>query len=148
MPRAFDELAPRIADVARERRLDLAIVFGSQATGKTHARSDLDIAVRQVERALSFSEIVELTTALASIVGADVDVVDVRRADPLLLRTIFEAPRVLHAEAGALFDARLHAFHLYEDYRPFLRLERESSVEHCGGAMALSILSSSFERRA
>ena len=126
MPRALEELAPRIADVARERGLDLAIVFGSQATGKTHARSDFDIAVRHVGRALSFSEIAELTTALAAMVGADVDVVDVRRADPLLLRTIFEAPRVLHAEAGALFEARLHAFHRYEDYRPFLRLERES----------------------
>ena len=36
----------RLADIAAAHELDLVLLFGSVATGREHAGSDLDIAVR------------------------------------------------------------------------------------------------------
>ena len=116
----------RLASVAREHRLDLVLLFGSRARGVTHAESDVDIAVCRPEGTLSFDEILDLGAALGAAIGYDVDLVDLRAADPLLLHQIFLRTVVLHGEPGALERERLRAFHRYEDYRPFLRLERDA----------------------
>jgi hypothetical protein len=47
-------------------------------------------------------------------VGADEGEEEFARAVPLFARP------------GAFAAARLHAFHRYQDYRPFLRLERDA----------------------
>jgi hypothetical protein len=62
----------------------------------------------------------------AAFPGVEIDLVDLRRADPLLLRQIFLAARPLYEEPRRFGEARLHAFHRYEDYRPFLQLERRA----------------------
>ena len=58
--------------------------------------------------------------------GIEIDVVDLSRADPLLLRRVFHDAVPLFSAGRAFDDARLHAFHRYQHYRPYLRVERDA----------------------
>jgi predicted nucleotidyltransferase len=101
--------------------------FGSTARGTEHAESDVDLAVRAKHGALGFPELIDLTEQLAPLFGGrKVDLVDLRRADPLLLRQIFKVASPLYQEARAFEEARLYAFHRYQDYKPYLELERRA----------------------
>jgi predicted nucleotidyltransferase len=121
------ECLDAVARVARTHGLDLVALFGSRAKGRARPDSDADIVVRSRAGELDWKAFAEISEGLrAAFPGADIDLVDLRRADPLLLRQIFSAARPLYEEPGRFAEARLHAFHRYEDYRPFLRLERRA----------------------
>jgi predicted nucleotidyltransferase len=124
-PPSLPSISAEIAPVAREFGLDLVVLFGSLASGKARGDSDADVAVRGA-RALSFDARLQLAARLEEIFERTVDVIDLRRADPLLLHQIFLTPVVLHDAGGAFAEARLFAFHRYEDYRPMLLLERRA----------------------
>lgn len=116
----------RLADLARRHGLNLVVLFGSRATGHVHARSDVDLGV-SADRPLELERLTDVFSELGALLpGVPVDVVDLRRADPLLLRKVFETAICLFGEPGAFHAERLRAFHRYEDYRPFIELERES----------------------
>jgi predicted nucleotidyltransferase len=115
----------RIATLAVRRGLDLVVLFGSAARGRIHPHSDVDLAVRRAHGCLDGPGMLDLVAELPTALGVpEVDLVDLRAADPLLLRQIFDCSVPLFEEPGAFAAARLHAFHRYEDYRPYLRLER------------------------
>jgi predicted nucleotidyltransferase len=116
----------RLADLAHRHGLRLVVLFGSRATGHVHAQSDVDLAV-SADRPLEPARLANLISELEALVpGVPVDVADLRRADPLFLRKIFETGTCLFGEPGAFDAERLRALHRYEDYRPFMKLERES----------------------
>lgn len=122
---ALSELRKRIEAIAIEHGLDLVVLFGSRATGRERPDSDVDLAVRAASP-LEFSRLLDLTADLEEVFGGiRADVSDLRRADPLFLRKIFESGVRLFEQPGRFEDARLGALHRYEDYRPFLRLERD-----------------------
>ena len=132
--RALDDsgLLADVSRLAKERALDLVLVFGSVAAGKAHASSDVDVALSASAGPLAFETLVDVTMQLGGLFQAEVDGVDLRRADPLLLKKIFEHPVVLFSTPGAFEQARLHAFHRYEDYRPYLALERAAVRRRLG----------------
>jgi predicted nucleotidyltransferase len=116
-----------VASIARAHDLDLLVLFGSQASGRARHSSDVDLVARRREGFLSFTELVDIPDELRTIFpGREIDLADLRRADPLFLRKIFECALPLFEEPGAFSQARLHAFHRYQDYRPMLRLERRA----------------------
>jgi predicted nucleotidyltransferase len=116
----------RVAEVARRRGVDLVVLFGSVARGRAHARSDVDVAVRLRGGIIGGPALVDLPIELAAALDVpEVDLVDLRTADPLLLRQVFDHAVVLFEDRGAFASARLEAFHRYEDYRPYLRFERD-----------------------
>ena len=115
----------QVGRVAEGLDLDLVVLFGSLATGKGRADSDADVAVRAATH-LSLDLHLDIAARLSEVFRRVVDVVDIRRADPLLLHQIFRQPIVLHDRAPAFAETRLLAFHRYEDYRPMLALERRA----------------------
>lgn len=123
----------RLGEVAHEYGLDLVVAFGSRTRGKVHSESDLDLAVGLRFPLASNDRWLEIYAALGGIFPEnEVDVVELHRADPLLLRKIFETPILLFGEPDRFAEARRIAFHRVEDYRPFLRLERDA-VHRCIG---------------
>jgi predicted nucleotidyltransferase len=122
---AISALRGPVGRVAEIHGLDLIVLFGSQAVGRAHAASDVDLAVA-APRPLEFRQLVDVTSDLQEIFGGvRADVSDLRRADPLFLRKIFESGLCLFERPGMFEAARLAALHRYEDYRPFLKLERD-----------------------
>jgi predicted nucleotidyltransferase len=117
------ELRRRVAEVAMRYELDLVVLFGSRAKGTARMDSDADIAVRGA-RQLEFRRFLDLTLDLEAVLSSSVDLVDLSRADPLLQRQISDGSICLFETQGSFDAMRLRALHAYEDYSPFLRLER------------------------
>ncbi len=110
--------------IARRHDLQLILQFGSTVAGRTHARSDLDIAV--LSRAgLTFAAQLELMADLqAASNERAVDLVVLDHADPLLLEKVVSACRLLHGAPRRLAELKMLAWRRYQDHRRFLAMER------------------------
>ena len=73
-------------------QLTLAILFGSVASGKAHAQSDLDLAVIAA-KPLQAAEKIQIIEALALATGRPIDLVDVHFAPQPLLGQVFKHGR-------------------------------------------------------
>ena len=75
------EIKSKLSPLFKERELRLAILFGSAVSGKVHSNSDIDIAFL-FEKPV---DILELTNTVIRLLHVDnVDVIDLRKASPLL----------------------------------------------------------------
>ena len=84
-----------ITSVLREHPVRLAILFGSRATGRTHERSDVDIAVELdglEPGSAGFNEaFFTLSADLSATLGTDdVDLLDVHMLSPGVAKAVFE----------------------------------------------------------
>lgn len=80
--------------------IQLAIVFGSVATGKADFDSDLDLAV-DFGRPMEQHEKIQLISELAEVLGRPVDLIDLRTAGiPLLKQILTQGKRILGNNAG------------------------------------------------
>lgn len=106
--------------------LRLAILFGSLATGRETAASDLDIAV-DLGHPLSSAEKRHLIEALAVSSGRPVDLIDLRTAGGPLLSQILRHGRLLYgstADYAALLVRQLIDKADFDPYRSRILAER------------------------
>ena len=100
--------------------LELAILFGSQATGRARLDSDVDVAVLAA-RPLDTAQKMSLITDIAEATGLSVDLVDIRTAgEPLLGQVMTHGQRLIgSAETQSHWLCR----HLVdaEDFMPYVR---------------------------
>jgi len=76
----------------------LAVLFGSMASGRARADSDVDIAVA-AKRALSVAQKIALTQALAEKTGRPIDLVDLKTApEPLLGQIVQHGRRLMGSD--------------------------------------------------
>jgi len=96
----------------------LAIMFGSQATGRTRAQSDLDLAV-QTSAPLAATDKIALIEKLAQATGLPIDLIDLKRVgEPLLGQILKHGVRLLGSdEAYAVLLSR-HVFDV-ADFLPY-----------------------------
>lgn len=114
----------KTAEIAKKHKLKLVIIFGSFASGKNRKDSDLDIGVIS-EKEISFEKQIKLTNEFSVIFRKNIDLSILNHTNPLLL---FEASRsaiLLYGKQKDFFEFRLRAFHAYNDYQPFFKLENE-----------------------
>ena len=110
--------------LARRHGVRLLIQFGSSATGRTHAHSDVDLAAWLERIPESWDAETALIADLQALVpGRDVDVTLINRADPLLLKQIAEHGRPLYGSPRDVDAFNRYAFKRYQDHRPYLALE-------------------------
>ncbi|WP_254525992.1 type VII toxin-antitoxin system MntA family adenylyltransferase antitoxin [Natrinema caseinilyticum] len=97
--------------VLQEHSIQLAILFGSHASGETHSRSDIDIAVEFDTVRPSdpnYNEVFfGLSADLSEALGTDnVDLVDFQTTSPELAETIFDRGILLIGDPEHVADIR------------------------------------------
>jgi predicted nucleotidyltransferase len=104
--------------------VELVVLFGSAATGRTSARSDVDVAVRTTGPA----DLDDVYRVLAPRVGSDrLDLVDLRRASPLLMMQVARHGRVLfERRPGAFRQFQALASRRYCDTAKLRRAQRRA----------------------
>ena len=125
--------AQALEEVARRYGITLILQFGSSITGKTHGRSDVDLAVQRDGPPLSFAEHAELSHELqAFFPNQEIDLAVLNRADPLFLKKITEACHLLYGSQGDFQRLKICAFKRYQDHRRYLDLERRFVTKALG----------------
>ncbi len=117
------EAQERLAKALDRDEVRLAILFGSRARGQAGPSSDWDVGLvlsRPVDLLRWMSE-------LASLVGGEVDLVDLRQAPPLLAHRAVTEGQVLLDRTGSEFASFASlALRKYWDTAKFRRMQEES----------------------
>jgi predicted nucleotidyltransferase len=116
----------KIRSFCRGNNIELLIVFGSQASGKIHPASDIDVAIKfRQEAEISKLKLIYKLNDLFS--GKNIDLVIFGAdTDPLLLYEIFFNGRLLYEKYPDLFDKeRLRAWKLYIDTEKLRLMQRK-----------------------
>lgn len=113
------------AAVAEKYGLDFVVLFGSQATGRTHAKSDVDVAViRRGDLDLN-----GLTNDFYQLFRrSDVEVVDLARAMPTLWQAVIRDGKLLYERSvGDFLRWKVYAWKIWMETR-WLRDRRDERL--------------------
>ena len=100
--------------------IQLAILFGSQASGKTHAGSDDDVAVALAGE-MSTSRRGELGARLSEALGCEVDVADLRMAQgEFLAQIVLGGEVIVKRDPSLLAELAIRALAYREDMQPMV----------------------------
>jgi predicted nucleotidyltransferase len=97
----IDEIKKKLNPVFKDKGIKLVILFGSVVSGRTHAYSDIDIAFLYEKPV----DILKLTNRVIRLLHNDnVDVVDLRRANPLLRFSIVRSGTLIYEREQGMFN--------------------------------------------
>jgi predicted nucleotidyltransferase len=117
--------SPLLAEIGVRYRIRLLLQHGSTVAGRTHAGSDVDLAVLFEPGAGPLANLAALAADLQPLFpGRELDLAPIDHADPLFLKKILEQCRLLFGSRRHLAELRIYAFRRYQDHRRFLALER------------------------
>ena len=115
----------QLNQIRQSHRLSLLLLCGSQIGTQVHPNSDTDIAILRQPGVLELDSL-KLINQLHLVFHTEkIDLIDITHADPLLLHSITTNSILLSGRLHELELLQLKAFHLYNDYQPYLKLERE-----------------------
>ncbi len=115
-----------LAVVARRHGVRLLLQFGSTVSGRTHAQSDVDVAVLLDRAPATLAVAGEMAADLQPLFPSrEIDLAIVNTADPLFLKQIVYRCRLLYGTPRTLAELKIYAFKRYQDHRRFLMMERE-----------------------
>ncbi len=117
------EKKSEIASLARKYGITLFVLFGSQATGRTHAQSDADFAFVS-KHALSPHEIAHYAFDLSAVAHfSHIELTDIHDAPPLLLKQVAVTGILLYeAEPSVYALFRIYAIKRYMEAQKLLSL--------------------------
>lgn len=120
-----EEIRQRLSDLFADKTLQMVLLFGSLAAGKGRANSDVDIGFLFD----SLADIVDLTNKVTRLLKTDkVDVVDLRRASPLLRFAAARKGTVLYEREPGLFSTFFSlSYRMYVDTKK-LREARDGVI--------------------
>ncbi len=122
-------------EIAKRYGVRLVLQFGSSVTGKTHARSDVDIAVLLDRPKISFQEYADILEDFQRLfLGREVDLALINHADPLFLKKITEDCQILFGCVKQLQELKIYAFKRYQDHRKYFEMERQYAAKHLASA--------------
>lgn len=126
----FEQLKQKMPDLAAKYRLDLVVLFGSQAKGTTHAQSDVDIAFH-ADFNMRPIEIADMQFDFSQTLGLkDIELIDLKDAPPLLLKQIAAHSILLYEKERFFFgNFKIYANKLYMEAQPLLKL-RQKQFNH------------------
>ena len=116
----FEKLAKTVC--LQYPKINLVILYGSFAEGKETAKSDIDLAIAS-SLAISAEDRVEIALAVSKMTDREVDVIDLNRANGVLLREILIKGKVLLKNDSEIYHQLLKK-HLYyqADFMPLLNM--------------------------
>ena len=121
---------PQINELALKHKLDFVVCFGSVATGKTHPKSDVDIAVISKSR----FDILKLTMDFYDLFKReDVDVVDLSLVSPTLAHAVVRDGVLLYErEGGAFLNWKVYAIKIWMETKWLRDLSAKLLIEWAG----------------
>jgi predicted nucleotidyltransferase len=129
-----DVLRPQLEHLFHQHPVLLAYLFGSQATGRTHADSDIDVAVL-LNASLTpderFAERLTLIGALSRLLGTDnVDMVILNEASPLLAYEVLRSGVLLYcSDDNTRVEFQVCTLRTYEDTAPLRQILATAMAE-------------------
>jgi len=97
--------------------LALAVLFGSRASGRTRADSDVDLGIVPIDPKIALADELALASTLSSVFGAEVDLVRLDGDNPLLGREVARTGVcVFERSAGAFAAFRAGAMSRWIDF--------------------------------
>lgn len=118
-----DKQQKYIKKIVDKYHLKMVLLFGSQVSGKTHKESDIDIAVLP-ENNLSFEQEVMLNTDLINVFG-NVDLTNLRKAPPLLMKEIADNNQILYQKNNLLLNNfEVYALQRYAEAKPLFNMHK------------------------
>ncbi len=119
-----EDTKQEIAIIAKKYELALIVLFGSQATGHTHPKSDTDVGFI-AHKEIDYRESYDINRALARVFkNSNIEEVNLRNVSPELKKQVAEEGILLYEENSSVFDLfKIHASRSYMDTKP-LRMYR------------------------
>lgn len=116
-----------VINIAKEYELDLLVLFGSQATGKIHSKSDVDFGFISSKN-IDIDNRFKIENDLGKIFKRkDIELVDMRRISPLMKKIISDEGVLLYQSIPGLFVRfNMYAFKLYIETKPLRELRYQS----------------------
>jgi predicted nucleotidyltransferase len=128
-PGAFsiDEIKAKLTPLFKEEALQILLLFGSRSSGQVHPGSDIDLGFLYDEPV----DLLELTNKVTGLLHTDrVDVVDLRRATPLLCFSAARQGKLLYERCPGLFNSFFSlSFRRYVDTKK-LRDARQRAIDN------------------
>lgn len=117
-----------LTQIINQYDLILLVSFGSYQTGRFTAKSDIDLAY-QARVTLHSEQQLDLLSALVALFKRDrIDLVDLARANPLLLYEVACSGQVFYEEEDAYLRFQLKAWARYAETK-FLRQKRRAYLD-------------------
>jgi predicted nucleotidyltransferase len=123
---SIDGIKAKLAPLLKEEALQIVLLFGSQSSGQVHPESDIDLGFLYDEPV----DLLELTNKVTRLLHTDrVDVVDLRRANPLVCFSAARQGELLFERSPGLFN-RFYSlsFRRYVDTKK-LRDARQRAID-------------------
>ncbi|OGM26387.1 hypothetical protein A3D00_04490 [Candidatus Woesebacteria bacterium RIFCSPHIGHO2_02_FULL_38_9] len=115
--------------IRKKYGLEIILLHGSQVSGKQHAKSDVDVAVLP-KKGVKINTL-DLIYDLSNVFATDrVDIVNIAHANPLLLQAVMSKSILISGDKSLYQALKLKAFNLYNDYLPYLEIERKSVLKN------------------
>lgn len=116
----------KIKQWCQARQIDLCILFGSQATGKTHRQSDVDIALLSTTASNSNKHLLSLIGEAEDLFGHPIDLVIIADdSDPVLRLEVFQHGKPLYESRRGLFvEQQIRAIKIFDDTEPLRQWRR------------------------
>lgn len=123
----LEKLKPDFKKIAEKYGIDMLVLFGSQATGKTHPKSDVDIGYVSSE-SFELNTLFKIENDLSLLLQRDdVEVVNLRRISPVMKKIIADEGVLLYEKKpGTFIGYRMYAFKLYVETKPLRELRYQS----------------------
>ena len=120
-------LKQKFAELVEQNGLVLGVLFGSQATGRTHQQSDIDIGF-VANRQLRLIEIARIQEALMVATGyGNIELVDLKNVPPLFLKSIAKEGVLLYEKNPGDFDRlKIYGLKLYMEAEPLFKMQTSS----------------------
>ena len=129
-------LCQKFTELAVKNGIVLGVLFGSQATGRTHSQSDVDVGFIAQQK-LGLMDIAKIQEALMVSTSYDmIELVDLKNAPPLLLKSVAEEGILLYEKELGDFDRlKIYGIKLYMEAQPLYQaraLELKQSLLNYG----------------
>jgi predicted nucleotidyltransferase len=95
-----NKMKNEIRRLTEKNGLDLVVLFGSQATGKTHSKSDVDIAILARKELDTISLMGEFSRIFHR---EDVEVVDLSLSSPTMMQAVARDAKILYEKEADIF---------------------------------------------
>lgn len=129
MNNILKQLKKAMPKIAQKYDLSFVALFGSQASGKTHKNSDVDIAFYR-NAPMDIEEELQMTYELSQVLHrSDLDMVNLHGAPPLLMREISDDGVVVYEKDAANFtfdEFQMYTFKRYVEAKPLFKMREES----------------------